>query len=343
MKKVKYIALVALVLLLAMACKKKNQDPEPIAKTEYIIGELEHSSGKTAAVLWTNGNMDYVTNGTYDAYTNDLIKQGRDIFIAGSERSVVSPSDPSEMNSLAVYWKNKAQITLTNGSTNAESNAIAVHGNDIYVAGIEYNAARSRLNARLWKNGALVTLNDGSYWSIATGVAVHGNDVYVSGNENLLGNPTARLWKNGVASTLATPGLPSFAGRIKIYGNDIYVLGQYSDGEFSKACYWKNGTFQAVDFLPGGRNYNISDLLVKDGTVHLTGYGHDGSGWKPLYWEGNIAYKLNEDNGSAYGIADVDGTITIVGEVDGYPVKWENRNETFRGTTQGHFRKIIYE
>jgi len=344
MKTCKLILLVPVLSVITFSCSKDDDKPATPKNTEYITGFQEHSSGKMVATLWTNGSPEFLTNGNFESAANDVAKSNTDIYVAGAERNIPSSADPSELNQRAVYWKNGTQIEITDGSTNAEAVAIALNGNDVYVAGSEYNTTTLRFNARLWKNGAEITLNDGSNWSYANDVALNGNDVYVAGNEIISGTPTAILWKNGIAQPLSVPGSSGNATRILFNGNDIYVFGAYSNAGVTNACYWKNGSFNTINFITGGRSYFVYDALITGGNLHLVGFGFEATNARPIYWNSNgTAIKLSESSGSAQSIADKNNVLTVVGTMGEYPVKWENQNLVFTGTTKGSFTKIIYQ
>lgn len=324
------------------ACKKKDKTPPPI-KTEYLSGQMMHDSGKLSASFWINGTQQYLTNGTYESSANNVFKHNSDIYLAGFERNTVSPSDPTELNKMAVYWKNGAMTQLTSGNTNAEANSIAVSGNDVYVAGIEYNSTTLRQNARLWKNGAVVGLTDGANWSFANDVAIGGNNVYVVGQETIGGVPTPLLWSNGVRATLPFTGTSGNPHRIVLDGNDVYIIGAHTEGGITKACYWKNNVFHAVNFIAGGSSYYAVDGIVKNGVLHLVGFGFEGTITKPIYWQNGTPQKLSETSGVAYSIADLKNALTIAGRLGEYPAKWENGLNTYTGTIKGAFYKIKYE
>src|SRR5690606_2777381 len=97
---------------------------------------------------------------------------------------------------------------------NASATAIAVVGNDVYIAGGGTNGRRGV--ARYWKNGKVGYLSNGSKDNAgAIGIAVSNDNIYLAGFEN----DVAQCWKNGVATKLADGYRPT---SIIADGNDIY-------------------------------------------------------------------------------------------------------------------------
>jgi hypothetical protein len=200
----------------------------------YITGytSISESTATAAAIYWKNGvqvsltqNISNVTN----AFLNSLFISGTDVYGAGLLAV-------NYRNGQGVYWKNDslvylpdcympeaigvvngtvyvAGLSLTQGSAywvngtempltdNGYVNAMAISGNDVYIAGFTGGAEQ----AVYWKNGQPVMLPNGTS---ATGIAVSGNDVYVCGNG---GNNDAVYWKNGVIHLLGTGGATGIA------------------------------------------------------------------------------------------------------------------------------------
>jgi hypothetical protein len=158
---------------------------------EYAIGY--YASGTFFdGCYWKNGVKVDLTpiTGFGTMPVNAMTVVANDLYIVGARTL------GSGLPKLAVVWKNGIKTDLTSGVSNAEALDIYVSGNDIYVAGYEYNATVSI--AKYWKNGTPVILSNGTDNASARGITVVGTDVYVCGRD---GN-TAVVWKNGVATSL---------------------------------------------------------------------------------------------------------------------------------------------
>jgi hypothetical protein len=102
----------------------------------YIGGEI---GGRI--VYWKNGNLVYVTDGTYRDLLTSMAVSGSDVYLAGNEYH--------QSKSIAMYWKNGTPVVVSPNSIQSYANGIAVDGNDVYVAGSE----GINLKAIYWKNG----------------------------------------------------------------------------------------------------------------------------------------------------------------------------------------------
>jgi len=177
-----------------------------------ITGSVYAGSQKYIAKYWKNGNVINLTDGTNSAQAWSIAVSGNDAYVAGKEWNGNPYQDASGntyKKSVAKYWKNNTPVNLSDGTENAITNSITVSGNDVYVAGAEWNGRSYQIQgisytyrksiAKYWKNGKAVNLTDGSEDAEAKSIAVSGNDVYVAGTVN----GYATYWKNGIAVTLS--------------------------------------------------------------------------------------------------------------------------------------------
>ena len=191
----------------------------------YVVGGTVESSssgvGSTAAALYfKNGapvNLTQNLPNVVAAFTNGIAFSGSDVYVCGY--LYAGSNDTAD----AVYWKNGTLTYLPSGYM---AKAIAVSGNDVYVAGTPIHGGDV-----YWKNGAMQPLGPDA--AIASCIAVVGNDVYVGGTT--LGENKAVYWKNGVEVEL--PG--GYAvNAMAVVGSDVYAAGNNNGGY---AVVWKNG------------------------------------------------------------------------------------------------------
>ena len=209
---------------------------------------------------------------------------------------------------VAKYWKNGITTRLTDGAQNAKANSIKVVGNDIYVAGYESNGTIDI--AKYWKNGVAVILpNGGSLSYHATDIEVVGSDVYVSGDwisfRAAFEVRMACYWKNEVLTTL-TSVLNighSEAKSIAIDGSTIYVAGTEPSNTTGRkiAKYWKNGV--SSNLSNGTFDAYVSDIIVHDNDVYVTGAEWNGSGNTAKYWKNGFPVLLGGASRTAWASA----------------------------------------
>lgn len=84
----------------------------------YIVGTIENSKAKVTC--WKNGLATTISDGVYNAHPTAIQVKGNDTFISGFQAS-------ASYNSVAIYWKNKIPIILTDGTTNTSATGIFVH------------------------------------------------------------------------------------------------------------------------------------------------------------------------------------------------------------------------
>jgi len=176
-----------------------------------ITSNANYGSQNYIAKYWKNANAINLSDGTNDAQAWGIAVSGNDAYVAGMEwngRSYQDANGYPNKKSVAKYWKNSQPVILSDGTNDAWTTSIAVSGNDVYVAGMEWNGKSyqdangyplKKSIAKYWKNGNPVNLTNGTEDAVARSIAVSGTDVYVVGMEN----GYATYWKNGVAVKLS--------------------------------------------------------------------------------------------------------------------------------------------
>ena len=231
------------------------------------------------AVLWKDGVMQYLTDGSEWASSNSVYVSGNDVYVVGYERI--------EGRSEAKMWKNGVVQNLGSG----EAESVFVSGNDVYVAGTD--GLNGNTVGKLWKNGALEI-----YGAQAHSVYVSGNDVYVAGYEGVQGDGAASLWKNGIAQNFSTSSRSNNSAAFSVYvaGSDVYVAGHDNRGAL-----WKNG--EILYTVPSSF---AESVFVSGSDVYLAGYGTSGSGgrYAAKLWKNSVEQNLvgffTEDAWSVY-------------------------------------------
>lgn len=268
-------------------------DPNAV-ETVYLSGWSNGETFRERATLWTNGVPSYYTNGGHTSLIMSFVFNDTDIYACGGEyddanrhykgmiwknknvitantgeRSIVHRSIAvsganvytagetfifNTNKRAALFSKNGTIHYLTDTMKMAGSTALALKGDDVYVAGWTTNASGTYV-AALWINGVQQYLFSGAGASYANAMAISGNDVYITGSEkNSNGAYVAKLWKNGTITDLSSGNTEAIVYSIFVTkSNTVYVSGYEKNAAgINVAKLWKNGV--ATDLSDGTRN-----------------------------------------------------------------------------------------
>ena len=242
------------------------------------------------------------------------------------------------------YWKNGSPVQLSYGNYRGDYNiksgrtsAIAVSGNNVYVAGFGtwFSPTRGQLPYGVfWKDGFPLDpdlMNMPGTYELYS-LAVSNNDIYMTG----WGTPSiATYWKNEnpvellPAYSPSTLNILSTATSIAVSGNDVYVSGsQYEQlspaGGWSKvfAEYWKNGNL--VKLTDGSKNTYTSSIAVSGTDVYVAGSDVEGVA---KYWKNGTLVNLTDGStGATANSITVSGTDVYVAgtQWDGNLIQYSN-------------------
>jgi hypothetical protein len=225
-----------------------------------------------------------------------------DVYVAGN--GSVQYAGSQTWTTIAKYWKNGEEFII--GEAGSYARAIAVSGNDVYVAGHEGGTAV------YWKNGVKVNLTDGKDQADAYSISVVGNDVYVCGVDSRV----VTYWVNGVARKFSYND--SEARSIKIVPDGtIYIAGSKAfraNEHNAEATYWKISDLPNMVTLSNGyytEEYATS-IDIDNDDVYVAGWQRSSPAWTAKYWKNGDAVIL-PDAVSATSIFAYDGDVYVSG------------------------------
>ena len=291
----------------------KNSDNEIIeGKTIYIVGDSYNENNEYTSCYWVNGERVELPGG-YTA--TDIVVSNGNIYTSGTADG-------------ACYWINQQRYDLPGNGGEAE--AIAVDGEDVYVAGWYNNGSC------YWKNGQRIdlTVNRDSQ-AFAIGVRDNGS-VYIGGyymNNHHYYIPC--FWKDGNNRTnLPIPNggdgevndIAFEDGNMRYYSGYVLKTSSFA-GYTPTAVYWRHTTRN--DLPLGGSTYDVygatgHGIKIYNGEVYVAGYTdwfgdiNDSltGGTVPQYWRNGEIYDLPGGPITEYGI----GAAYDIDIVEGYTV-----------------------
>ncbi len=196
------------------------------------------------------------------------------------------------------YWKDGDWISLpvpAGTSYGFQVCAVAVSGEDIYVAGVDTTPAGGV--AGVWKNGTWTALpvppGSPSEAYEVNGLAVAGNQVDVVGAvmSGGTGYAVPALWSNGVLNDtlMGSSSASGFITAILLFGNDIYLAG-WGSGSQTGPGYIMNGNWVGLDNPSGATLWQANALAVSGSDLYVGGWTAPAANtqgvvfYNPGYW-----------------------------------------------------------
>ena len=314
-------------LMILSSCSLENEDkPDPNlnnngneiieGRTIYIVGDSYNENNEYTSCYWVNGER-FELPGGYTA--TDIVVSNGNVYSSGTADG-------------ACYWVNQQRYDLPGNGGEAE--AIAVDGEDVYVAGWYNNGSC------YWKNGQRIdlTVNRDSQ-AFAIGVRDNGS-VYIGGY--YMSNHHYYIpcfWKDGNNRTnLPIPNggdgevndIAFEDGNMRYFSGYVLKTSSFA-GYTPTAAYWRHTTRN--DLPLGGSTSSIygatgHGMTVNQGNIYVAGYtdwfeftGEEetSGGFSPQYWVNGTLNDLpggprtDFGLGAAYDIRVADGNIAATG------------------------------
>lgn len=316
-----------LALMLIGCVSTENETPKkPEKQTDIHISGWDNNQ---KVAYWKNGERQFMTTSEkHQERVNSMYVAGNDVYIVGQETQF-PPTISEKVKIIAKIWKNGTPSylpTLTSGYENSSASCVFVAGNDVYVAGAEYNG-RNGL-AVLWKNGKATSLATNR--SAAQSVYVSGSDVYVAGFEdNDKGILVAKLWKNGKVVFHTDGSQNAIFHSVIISGTDIHLSGY--EGDVAKT--WRNGIPTILNDSNADEEkfkYSSEELFISGTDVYATGtkYAYStesfGKADVALLWKNGQLQPLEGQEAYARGLYVMDNIVYVVGGIGEEAVLWKN-------------------
>lgn len=199
-------------------------------------------------IMWSDGQQEYLTDGSSDALAYCICADGKDIYVGG----YIQPAD-NKSGGIATIWKNGVAQSLTDGSTVAKVNAICVDNGKVYAAGAE-KVSGGRWKGVLWIDGKAQYFTEEAGTEVC-GLYVKDGKYVISGNMTGTGSASdisVYVWTNDGATKISSDDVCQGTG-LSVAGKDVYVCGNQFIGytedymEIYNGHLWKNGELQTLE------------------------------------------------------------------------------------------------
>lgn len=263
----------------------------------FAVGKDSDNENHYGTYWKNNQPFSHIFTGSQNTEATSVFVNGTDVHIVGYELHKIPVSWGFWNHYIPKYWKNGISYTLesyyNNGGNNIDTLAyprsVYVSGNDVYIAGQDFQ------DAVYWKNGSKVCLtnnysNLSNFTADARAIFVKGNDIYVAGSQlNSNSKWIAKYWKNGQEIILDEgSAMAIYVNQI----NDVYVAGYGTNPSTGKgtAMYWKNG--HPVYLTNGNNTTEVRCMAVDGNDVYVGGMEYINPTSRAKYWKNGVEVSL---------------------------------------------------
>lgn len=137
-----------------------------VAGNDVYVGGTQLIGNKKVAMYWKNGQSIPLSDGIRDANIRAIAVDNGVVHATGYE------SDPASGYSIGKYWNSKgASVNLSNATNWVNPYAIAVYGNDVFIAGYQVDGLNGAnyIIAKFWKNAVETDIGNKTSGVVSTG------------------------------------------------------------------------------------------------------------------------------------------------------------------------------
>lgn len=154
-----------------------------IHNDDFYVGGVIRIGEEFRPAIWKNGNELILDYSEYTWITDVFVEDGN-FYMCGFEYLGGGLAQSRS-------WKNTTKTDLTDGTTPAHVNSIAVQGSDVYIAG-----SQNRRPA-IWKNGEIIYYTQSDVTGSINEILFHDGNLYAVGSLSMEVNSVGVVWENG--------------------------------------------------------------------------------------------------------------------------------------------------
>jgi hypothetical protein len=260
----------------------------------FISGYEFDGQTTTTPAYWKNTQVHSLS--TASGVATDISVDANDTYVSGIEYNGT--------NWIARYWKNGADVKLTEEIQASDASSIDVVDGNVFVGGSVLTSSTTSM-ATFWKNGAKEPMEEPLESSGIIDFEVAGQDVHLVGTRIQDSKAYITYWKNGVAKDITNGVFAAAPTSISVIEGDVYITGYENDIDGkSHGKVWNVTKDQIINVTAGG-TYSIAMGVAKiDDMLVICGQSSSAQAQGPFYMVNGEFYPITElgSDVAIYGI-----------------------------------------